>query len=102
MLPEVTRQILHQLIKLKELPDSRLVQIQTRIAKLSFAGVVWILPVPRVDECGETRKCFFVEVEDFPDFTRGRAPSISDDVRRHRRSEFSVALVDVLNCLLAL
>src|SRR6202008_4527478 len=90
------------LIELEELFDARLAQIQTRIAKLSLAGIVWIFPFPRVDECGETRKRFVVEVERLPDLTRGRAPAISDDVCGHRRAMFSVALVNVLDRLLAL
>src|SRR5215212_2092093 len=102
MLAQVTREVLHQLIKLKEFFDARLVQIQTRIAKLSLAGIVWILPFPRVDERGETCKRFLVEIEHLPDFARGRAPTISDDVCGHRCSEFSVALVNVLNRPLAL
>src|SRR6185369_2686529 len=102
MLAQVTRQILHQLIKLKEFFDARLAQIQTRIAKLSLAGVVRILPFPRVHEARETCERFFVEVEHLADFTCGRAAAISDDVRRHRCTEFSIALVNVLNSLLAL
>src|SRR3569832_261375 len=102
MLAQVTRQILHALIKFEELFDARLAQIQTRIAKLSLAGIVWIFPFPRVDECGETRERFFVEIERLPDFACGRTPAISDDICGHRRPMFSVALVNVLDRLLAL
>ena len=70
MLAQVTRQILHHLIKLKEFFDAWLAQIQTRIAKLSLAGIVWIFPFPRMDERGETRKRFFIKVERLPDFAR--------------------------------
>src|SRR6185369_1033062 len=102
MLAEVARQILDHLIKLEELFDSRLAKIQTSVAKLSLAGIVWIFPFPRVDERRQTCKRLVVEVEHLPDLARGRAPAISDDVRGHRRAEFSVALVNVLNRLLAL
>src|SRR6185369_4185686 len=102
MLAQVTRQVLHALIKLEELPDARLLQIQTRIAKLPLAGIVWIFPFPRVDECRETSERFFVEVERLPDFACGRTPAIRDDVCRHGGAEFSVALVNVLDCFLAL
>src|SRR3954454_5099469 len=102
MLAQVPRQILHALIKLEEFFDARLPQVQTRIAKLPLAGIVWIFPFPRVDERRQTRERFVVEVERLADFTRGRAPAISNDVRRHRRPEFSVAFVNVLNRLLAL
>src|SRR6185295_18243871 len=102
MLAQVTRQVLHALIEFEELFDARLAQIQTRIAKLSLAGIVWIFPFPRVNERRQTRERFVVEVERLPDFARGRASAISDDVCRHRRSMFSVALINVLNRLLAL
>src|SRR3954469_4887320 len=102
MLAQVTRQVLHALIKFEKLFDARLAQIQTCVAKLSFAGIVRVFPFPRVDECSETRERFVVKVERLSDFTRGRAPAISDDVRSHRRAMFSVALVNVLDCLLAL
>src|SRR6185503_10716214 len=102
MLAEVTRQILDQLIKLKKLFDARLAQVQTRIAKLSLARVVWIFPFPRVNESGESCQCFVVEVEHLADFTCSRAPAISDNVRGHGRAEFSIALVNVLNRLLTL
>src|ERR671927_881756 len=102
MLAEMARQILDHLIKLEELLDARLAQIHTSLAKLSLGGVVWIFPFPPVYECRETCQRFVIEVKHLPDFARGRAPAISDDVSRHRRAEFSVALVDVLNRLLAL
>src|SRR6185369_6970657 len=102
MLAEVARQILDHLIKLEELLDSRLAQIQTCVTKLPLAGIVRIFPFKRVDERRQTRKRFVVEIEHLPDFARGRAPTISDDIRGHRRAEFSVALVNVLNRLLAL
>src|SRR5215510_13044083 len=102
MLAEMARQILDLLIELKELFDSRLAQIQPCVAKLSLVGIVRIFPFKRMDQRGETCKCFVVEVEHLPDFARGRAPTISDDIRSHRGAEFSVALVNILNCLLAL
>src|ERR1044072_8919724 len=102
MLSEVARQILDHLIKLEELFDARLAQIHTSFAKLSLGGVVWIFPFPLVYQCRETCKRLVVEVEHLPNLARGRAPAISDDVRGHRRAEFSVALVNVLNRLLGL
>src|SRR6185369_1222301 len=102
MLAEMARQILDHLIKLEELFDARLAQIETRVAKLSLAGIARIFPFKRVDQRRETCERFVVEVEHLPDFARGRAPTISDDIRGHRRAEFSVALVNVLNRLLAL
>src|SRR5678816_1885866 len=102
MLAQVARQALRLLVKLEEFSDARLAQIQTGGAKLSLIGIVWIFPFPPVYECRETRKRFVVEIEHLPDFTHGRAPAISDDIRSHRRAEFSVALVNVLNGLLAL
>src|SRR5690242_8103531 len=54
-----------------------------------------------MDQAGETAERFLVEVQCLTDFARRRAPTISDAVGRHGRAEFAVALVDVLNCLLA-
>src|SRR5262245_52424337 len=102
MLAQVARQILHSLIKLKELPDARMRNIETGIAKLSLAGVFRILPFPGMNETREMCQRIVVKIERLADFARRRAPAISDDVRRHRGPQLSVALVNVLNRFLAL
>ena len=70
MLAKVARQILHQLIKLKEFFDSWVAYIQTGITKLSLGGIVWILPFPPMDEGRQTRKRVFIKIESFADFAR--------------------------------
>ncbi len=55
-----------------------------------------------MDQTGETAKCFFVKIEHLAHFARRRTSAISDDIRGHRRAEFSVALVNVLNRVFAL
>ena len=45
---------------------------------------------------------FLIEAERFADFARRRLAAIGDDVGGHRRAEFAVALVDILDGLLAL
>src|SRR5215208_1098593 len=102
MLAQVARQVLHQLIKLKELLDPRMGEIETGIAKLSLAGIFRILPFPRMNETRETRQRIVVEIERLADLARRGAPAISDDVRRHGGAQLPVALVNVLNGFLAL
>jgi hypothetical protein len=54
------------------------------------------------DERGEARELIFIEAEGLADFARGGAAAIADDVGGHGCAEFAVALVDVLDDLLAL
>src|SRR5687768_16952680 len=102
MLAQVSRQVLDHLVKLKEFPDSRIIQIQTCATKLTLGGIVWIFPLPCMNKPGESRKCFFVKIQNLPDFTRRRTPAICDDIRGHGRTEFSVTRVNVLNGFFAL
>src|ERR1051325_7575312 len=54
-----------------------------------------------MDQAGQTAERFLVEIESLADFARRRAPAISDAVGGHRRAQFAVALVNVLDCPLA-
>ena len=51
---------------------------------------------------GKPAQCLVIKAERFANFARRRSATISDDVCRHRRAEFSVALVNILNRALAL
>ncbi len=53
-------------------------------------------------QSGQTAKRVVIKAERFANFARRRAAAISDDVCRHRRAKFSVALVNILNRALAL
>src|SRR4030095_13559833 len=98
----MTRQILDQLIKLEELADARVRKIETRVTKLPFTGILRIFPFPCMNEPRKTRKRCVVESERLAAFSRRGTAAISDDVSGHRRAQFSVALVNVLNRFLAL
>ena len=60
------------------------------------------LPLPLDDEARETSQRFRIEAQGLTNFSRRRLAAIGNDVRSHRRAEFAVALVDVLNGLLSL
>ena len=102
MLAQVARQILHRLIKLKEFPDAPVAQIQSRIFELPLTRVFRIFPFPTVDQSRQTTESFIIKSEHLADLTRGRTPAISNHVRRHRRAQLSIALINILNCPLAL
>src|SRR5277367_6153138 len=59
-------------------------------------------PLPMAGHLGQILKRFPIEPEGLTDLSYSRLVAIRDDVRRHRRSEFAVALVDVLDGLFAL
>ena len=79
-----------------------MLQIEAGVAKMIFERVVGIFVFPRADKAGKPCERFGVERKRLADFARGRLAAIGDDVRGHRRAEFAVALVDVLNRALAL
>src|SRR5689334_2970019 len=98
----MARKILDHLIKLKELSDAWVVEIETGVTKLPLAGIFRVLPFPGMDQAGETGQRVVVKAQHFADLSRRRAAAISNHVSRHRRAQFSVAAVDVLNRLLSL
>jgi hypothetical protein len=73
------------------------------------AGVLHPPPqrVGRIDELElvhhfrEAVHLHWIDAERFSHFARRAAPAIRDDVRRHRRPELAILLIDVLNHLLA-
>jgi hypothetical protein len=54
-----------------------------------------------MDQSGEPAKRFLIEIKGLADLACRRAPAIRDAVGGHGRAEFSVTLVNVLNCLFA-
>ena len=102
VLAEVARQILHGDAELEELANARPLQLEPGIAKLALERVTRILVLPRTHQASQTSERFFIESENLADLARRRAPTIRDDVRRHRGAEFAIAFIYVLNRLLAL
>ena len=101
MLTEVARQILHAVPEVGELAHARLGRIHTDFAQVPrecLAAVGVLEPVHQLREPIDQR---LVEPEHLPHLARRAAAAIRDDVGRHRRTVPAVALVDVLNHLLA-
>ena len=70
--------------------------------KLRLQRIVFVLPLPGADELGQAVEGFGVEAEGLARFACGGASAIGNDVGGHRRAQFAVTLIDVLNCPLAL
>src|SRR5712692_1525740 len=102
MLTQMSWQVLNGRIKLEELFNATVVQVQARILELTLGRILRIFPLPRMDETRQTPDGFFVKPKHFANFARRRTPAISDHVRGHRRAQFPVAFVNILNRALAL
>src|SRR5205807_4103966 len=102
VLTQMTRQILHGKIQLKEFLDTSIAQVQSRIFKLALSRVLRIFPLPRVHQTRQTSERLIIKAESLADFACCRSPSIRDDVRCHCCAKFSVALINILNRAFAL
>ena len=102
VLPEMARQILHALAKLDVLGDAAMLNVEAGVVKVAAQRIVFVLPLPGADELGQAVEGLGVKAQRLAGFARGRASAIGDDVGGHRRAEFAVALIDVLDCSLAL
>ncbi len=97
MLPEMARQILHRLAKLEKFPDAPVLKIEARVAELALERIRWAFVFPRSDQARQMAQRFRIERQSLADFARRRAASIGDHIRRHRRAQFPIALVNILN-----
>ena len=77
-------------------------QVESGIAKLALQRVAGIFVLPRTHQPGEAVQSFFIEAQRLADLARGGASAIGNDVGGHGRAELAVALVDILDGLLAL
>src|ERR1700687_3720935 len=98
MLPEMPGQILHLLAKLKKLSNAMLLEVEAGIVKLAGQGVLRIRILPGANEAGEAIQRFGIQCKDLANFAGSRLAAIGDYICRHRGPEFSVALVNVLDC----
>src|ERR1700733_12550157 len=98
----MTRQILHHLAKFKKFADALVRRIETGVMKLPLERIVCVLVFPRAHQTSQAVEGLWIERKRLADFARCRASAISDDVRRHRRAQFSVPLVNILNRALPL
>ena len=102
VLPQMTRQVLHRDAKLEELAHARMPQVKAGIVKLPLQRVAGIFVFPRAHQPSQTIESFTIKAKRLANLARRRAPAIGDDIGRHRRAKFSVALINVLNSALAL
>src|SRR6202049_1150438 len=98
----MARQILNFPAQLEEFADFRVLQVETPIPKLTLERVGLILVFPGSNKTRQARQSFRVKRQSFTDFTRCGTSSIGDDVGGHRRPQFTVAIVYVLNGAFAL
>ena len=77
-------------------------RIKACLLEVTGERVVFPAPLPVAYQTGEARELIFGEAERLADFACGGAAALADDVGGHGGAELAVALVDVLNDLLAL
>ncbi len=76
--------------------------VEARVLKRMRHRVSWSLPLEVTDQARQPLQRFWIEAQGLADLTRSGLAAIRDDVRSHRRAQFSVALIHVLDRLLAL
>ena len=79
-----------------------MIEIEAGVAEMAIERVAFIFVFPRAHQAREAIEHFRLERERLADFASRRAPAIGDHIGRHRRAQFSVTFVDVLNGALAL
>ena len=79
-----------------------MLHIKSGVAKLSRESVVRTFVFPGAYQAGQTVQCFGIKRQRLAYLPRSGAATIGDDVGGHRRAQFSVAFVHILNRLLTL
>ena len=100
--PEMARQILNPHGQFEILGDARMANIETGVLKGVRHGVGLAAPLPLAHQARQPPQRVLVEAQRLAGFARRRFAAIGDDVGRHGRAQLAVALVDVLDGLLAL
>src|SRR6202042_2157888 len=99
MLSEGWRQALNPDGKLKIFGDTWVLDIKPGIVKRMRHCVCLSSPLPLTDETRKPAERFLIEAKRFANLACCGLATIGDHIRRHRSTEFTVALVDVLNSL---
>src|SRR6201988_5057780 len=102
MLAQVSWQILDAFAQLPVLSDARMVQVEANLLKMIFEIVRWAAPFSAVHDARQLVESVLIGSNSFAHFSRSRAVTISNDVRRHCGAELPVPLIHVLNRLLSL
>src|SRR3989442_931208 len=79
-----------------------MIQVEPHLLKMIFESIGWTAPFAAVHHARKPVEGLLIESKRLAHFSRRGAITIGDDVRRHRRPELAVALIDVLNRLLSL
>src|SRR2546426_9199205 len=102
MLPEVARQTGDLLAELQIEADAAVADGESRLARAVLEGIVVGGELELREQLREAVQLLLRQSEDLADLARGGASPVRDHVGGHRRTRRAVALVDVLDHLLAL
>ena len=95
----MARQVLNTHAEFEVFSDARMLQVETGIMERMRHRVGRPPPLEVAHQTGESLQRFRIEAERLSYFTGGGLAAIGDDIGADRGSEFSVALVDVLDRL---
>jgi hypothetical protein len=101
VLAEVAREVLEADAELEVFGDARVLDVEAGMVEGVGHGVVFAAPLPLGNERGEAAEGFLVEAEGLANFAGGGLAAVGDDVGGHSGAEFAVALVNILDGLLA-
>ena len=87
--------------QLDELPEAPVARIEADVAQVARDRLVRIAELEVVHDLGQPIDVAGVDAQRLAHFARGTTTAIADDVGGHRRAARAVALVDVLDHLLA-
>ena len=102
VLPQVPRQILQPHRQLQILRNPRMLHIEPRMLKRVRHRVVLPAPLPLAHQPRQPPQRLRIEPQRLPHLPRRRLAPIRNHIRRHRRAQLAITLVDVLNRLLPL
>src|SRR5271167_468409 len=95
----MSRQTLNPHGKLKIFCDTRMPDIKTCIVKRMCHRVCLASPLPMTDKARKPAERFLIAAQCFANLACCGLATISNDVRRHGCTKFTIALIDVLNGL---
>src|ERR1700761_3670757 len=97
MLAKMPGKVLEPHAKLEIFMNVRMPDVEAGMMEGMFERVVVTLPFPLRDKAGEPVQCLNIKAHRLADLARCGFSTIGDDVGRHRRAQFPIALVNVLN-----
>jgi hypothetical protein len=96
VLPEMARQVLHAPAQLHVLGDAAVLYVKARVWKVA-SNVSLVPSTPMLTKFGQAVQRLGIEAQGLASFACRGASAIGNDVGGHRRAEFAIALIDVLN-----